>query len=164
MKILNFPQNSSDFGDSLYKGSAVEGLRRRQTMRWRAEEAAWCDRGETRLRRPGPRFSREDSPLPLRHWSFYCKRLVFRNICQVKKRRIVETRLSIFLSPWGRLQSTFSYGTLLAAWPATVLSHQRWLHIQSKRWVFNSLMRCSSGGVAVNWLEWWTYDGISGPR
>ena len=66
-------------------------------MRWRAEEAAWCDRGETRLRRPGPRFSREDSPLPLRHWSFYCKRLVFRNICQVKKRRIVETRLSIFL-------------------------------------------------------------------
>ena len=66
-------------------------------MRWRAEEAAWCDRGETRLRRPGPRFSREDSPLPLRHWSFYCKRLVLRNICQVKKRRIVETRLSIFL-------------------------------------------------------------------
>ena len=60
MKILNFPQNSSDFGDSLYKGSAVEGSRRRQAMRWRAEEAAWCDRGKTRLRRPGPRFSREE--------------------------------------------------------------------------------------------------------
>ena len=29
-------------------------------MRWRAEEAAWCDRGKTRLRGPGPRFSREE--------------------------------------------------------------------------------------------------------
>ena len=82
MKILNFPQNSSDFGDSLYKGSAVEGLRR-QAMRWRAEEAAWCDRGKPGSGVPGRDSPERKSPLPLRHWSFYCKRVVLRNICQV---------------------------------------------------------------------------------
>ena len=53
----------------------------------------WCD-GEPKRRlgaiagKPGSGVPGRDSPerkspLPLRHWSFYCKRLVLRNICQV---------------------------------------------------------------------------------